>query len=258
LDTLVDIGVNSTATTETNSEVDSPVVLGQCTPNTEDKTSTGTPEEKEPEIELIQQLKFFKFRTPTRSSLTRKRAHIVRLQEGNVGIILAEYQDVFSDFDPRPHTHADLSKDFLRECQSRILKLQQDDYDLRLLIPTRQQDVKQEETIIKRVTQYFADRYVLMVQKHASQVKYALFWLFCGLLLMFISAISSEAVSEKTGVEYALISVMLDPAGWFLCWSGLDKCYESYKHSRTRVAKARKFAELNVTFLPYGPVEENE
>jgi hypothetical protein len=231
----------SVATTETGGSADNSVSGSE----NEDESSADSPH-----IELERSLQ--SFRTP--SAGRHKRAHAVRLSGANLGIVLAEYQDLFSDFDPRPWATADLSRDFIRECYSRIAKLAQDDYELRLLIPRSQQDVKQETTILKRVSQHFADRYVMLMQKTRVAFRFAILWCFVGLTLMFLSAMAYDSFAEYSGMQYHLVSVILDPAGWFLVWSGLDKIYESYK-SRNRVKKARKMTQLSISFLPYGSTE---
>ena len=40
-----------------------------------------------------------------------------KFREGNISIVLDSYDDLFSDFDPRPYRIRALSDDFLLECK---------------------------------------------------------------------------------------------------------------------------------------------
>ncbi|NYT12918.1 MAG: hypothetical protein GKC01_00225, partial [Candidatus Methanofastidiosa archaeon] len=59
------------------------------------------------------------------------------LREKNISLILDSYDDLFSDFDPRPYSVRGLSDDFLIECRRAVrgIKTESPVLELRLLVP---------------------------------------------------------------------------------------------------------------------------
>ena len=60
-----------------------------------------------------------------------------RFKEGNISLILDNYDDIFSDFDPRPYTVRALSDDFLNECRKAIIE-KGENIELRFLLSKKQ------------------------------------------------------------------------------------------------------------------------
>ena len=74
----------------------------------------------------------------------------VELREDNIGLILNSYEDIFSDFDPRPHNVRALSDDFLLECKKASVDMN-DELELRFLIPKHKRSANEEYEIRKRL-----------------------------------------------------------------------------------------------------------
>src|ERR1035437_3645551 len=68
-----------------------------------------------------------------------------------VSIWLDGYDDIFSDFDPRPYSERSLSDDFIAEAKKvsreKLLKIN----ELNLLIPDSKRNAEQESVIIKNL-----------------------------------------------------------------------------------------------------------
>ena len=73
------------------------------------------------------------------------------LKQGNISLILDGYEDLFSDFDPRPYSKRTLSDDFIFECKKAVRenKVEFHNLELRLLIPKYKRKTN-EEVIIRR------------------------------------------------------------------------------------------------------------
>ena len=84
----------------------------------------------------------------------------VTLREGNISLILNDYDDIFSDFDPRAYSERSLSDDFLYECKKAV-RDKDEEFELRLLVPKSKRNVYHEAKIRKRLKDYF--------QKHAIE-----------------------------------------------------------------------------------------
>ena len=67
------------------------------------------------------------------------------LAQGSISLLLDSYDDIFSDFDPRPFTHRAVSDDFLIEAKRAALD-KDGTLELRFLIP-RQHRKSDTETI---------------------------------------------------------------------------------------------------------------
>src|SRR3989339_815443 len=85
------------------------------------------------------------------------------IREGNISLILDNYEDIFSDFDPRPYSERSLSDDFLAESRKFAREKISGELELRMLIPKRLRDAAQEEIIRRRLLGHFA--------KHHRQVQ---------------------------------------------------------------------------------------
>src|SRR3989344_4144937 len=76
------------------------------------------------------------------------------LKERNISLILNDYNDIFSDFDPRPFASRALSDDFLVECK-KAARDKEGSIELRLLVPKKKRDQKSEYEIKKRLREHF-------------------------------------------------------------------------------------------------------
>jgi len=80
---------------------------------------------------------------------------------GAVSLWLDTYEDIFSDFDPRPYAHRALSEDFLAEARRAVLDRRDDVPELLFLVPTDARTLDDEAIIRRRLRDHFrrhADR----------------------------------------------------------------------------------------------------
>ena len=79
------------------------------------------------------------------------------LKQGNISLILDGYEDLFSDFDPRPYSKRTLSDDFILECKKAVRenKVELQNYELRLLVPKHKRKTN-DETIIRKIKGLFS------------------------------------------------------------------------------------------------------
>jgi hypothetical protein len=72
-----------------------------------------------------------------------------------ITIQLDVYDDIFSDFDPRPYQERELSEDFLKEIQRRYLEDNRGRFEIHFTIPSSERDTKEEALIKKRLREHF-------------------------------------------------------------------------------------------------------
>jgi len=144
---------------------------------------------------------------------------------------LAEYNDLFSDFDLRHYSHRTLSDDFLIELK-KASRDKEKKFSLQLLMPKSKRNVKDEGVIKKRLREHFKKHYeILRKEKNKVFWQGALFILF-GILLMSIASYFVYYKEQYNFFMISLLVVILEPGSWFLFWEGLNLLlFESKKQS---------------------------
>jgi len=168
------------------------------------------------------------------------------IREGNISLILDAYDDIFSDFDPRPYGERALSDDFLSEC-NKAARDMGEKFELRLMVPAKLRNLKEELKIRKRLKSHF--------QRHAEEKRKELFnirkegviWFLIGTLVMLASAF----FYGQTTFIFHLLEVMLVPAGWFLFWDGLEKVFIESKEKLPDYTFYKKMSGCQVYFISY-------
>lgn len=146
------------------------------------------------------------------------------VEENHITLILNSYNDLFSSFDPRPYIHRSLSDDFLIECKHASTD-KNPGFELRLLIPHSQRDLSDESKIKKRLKAHFFKHYLEKSQEQKSIKKEGVTWFILGSIL----ALAATLFIGKNDFLSHLLLVLLEPAGWFTLWSGLDKIFITSK-----------------------------
>ena len=171
------------------------------------------------------------------------------LRMSEISLWLDTYDDIFSDFDPRPYFERALSDDFLSESKKAAKEKSSGMIDLKFLIPADKRDPAQEAVIKKRLHDHFKKHYHLLSDEVKwLRVKGALIVL-AGVLAMmgatFIRAYESE------GFMYQFLFVLLEPTGWFITWFGLDQIFYVLNEKRPDFEFYEKMFKCDIHFTPY-------
>jgi hypothetical protein len=168
-------------------------------------------------------------------------------KEAKISLILDSYDDLFSDFDPRPYHERALSHDFLEECKRATRDTKDGSQtELSLAIPQYQRNIADETTIKKRLKEHFT--------KHAHEKKKAIrkrrkegaIWFFGGGL---ISLLAAKIGMIDNNLSH-LFLVIFEPAGWFTIWTGL----EMIANPKEKIPDSefyRKMERMNIIFKGY-------
>src|SRR3989339_1366411 len=144
------------------------------------------------------------------------------IREGNISLILDNYEDIFSDFDPRPYSERALSDDFLAECRRAVRdNIPQGGIELRLLVPENLRKAPEEAKIKKRLKDHFTKHYHEKTKQRKGEKQQGAIWFFLGSSLITASAM----LYDHEGLLFNFLVVMLEPGGWFSIWTGLDKLF---------------------------------
>src|SRR3989338_253090 len=80
---------------------------------------------------------------------------------------LDTYDDIFSDFDPRPYAKRELSEDFLKEIQRRYLEDNRGGFEVLFTLPSQVRDTAGEALIKKRLRAHFS----FMMKNESDSIK---------------------------------------------------------------------------------------
>jgi hypothetical protein len=168
------------------------------------------------------------------------------IKEGNISLILDGYDDIFSDFDPRPYSERALSDDFLSECK-KASRDKEEKLELRVMVPGNKRNYKDELKIRKRLKNHFQRHYVENQDEIKKMKREGANWFIVGVCLMLLSTF----LYGNQGFIYKLLEVMLVPAAWFMFWEGLDKIFISSREKEPDYEFYKKMAHCQIYFLSY-------
>lgn len=157
------------------------------------------------------------------------------------------YDDIFSDFDPRHFSLRNISDDFLYEVKK---VCGENDFiikEFKLLIPENERNLKTESIIIKRLHNYFIKNQHYFLGKKTTEIKKGFLFTFCGLLMMVGASIVSSLNYENI-LRHTLL-VIIEPAGWFFVWSGMDTLMNTSKKEKPELDFYNKISKSKIVFL---------
>lgn len=172
-----------------------------------------------------------------------------QLREGNIALILDGYDDIFSDFDPRPYGEKALSDDFLNECRKAARDKEEHGLELRLMVPRLKRDPATEETIKHRLKNHFQKHH----HEHEHEIRMIKLqgarWFGLGVVCMLIVAyISSITLAPFL---HNLLLIIFEPAGWFSFWVGLEQIFWGDKDEKAEHDFYAKMSHVEVEFFSY-------
>jgi len=172
-----------------------------------------------------------------------------KMRQGNVSLILNSYNDIFSDFDPRGYVQRALSDDFLQECRRTVRDKSpsEEKFELRLLVPKIKRNVNDEIKIKIRLKNHFLKHY-LEKKKEIKNLRYSgVAWFIIGVIFSLMAAF----IYPFEGFYFDVLFVMIEPAGWFTVWSGLDKIFLNPKDKMPDARFYKKMYGCHITFIDY-------
>ena len=169
-----------------------------------------------------------------------------RFKEGNISLILDNYDDIFSDFDPRPYTVRALSDDFLNECKKAIAD-KGNQIELRFLLPKKERNKDDEQGIKKRLRHHFQKHYF---EKHREIRKIrtnGILWFFLGAIIMS----AGTFLYKMQGFFFNFLFILAEPSGWFFFWEGLGKIFITSKTKLPDYIFYKKMSNAEIIFSDY-------
>ena len=183
---------------------------------------------------------------PVQSAQTTEISSDIR----EISIALDTYDDIFSDFDPRPYSERMLSSDLLFELNNRYVRNPSGRPEIRFIIPKQLRNEAEEKKIEKRLKDHFAVRAAELEKKIRESRRRALFFVAPGLSFLFLqSYLQFEfplSFISKVGVDFFLV------VGRFLIWAGMERFFFRAHEEEKEYERNEEFKKAKFLFLSLG------
>ena len=185
--------------------------------------------------------------THSRTNKIREKKEL--LSKAELSIWLDSYDDIYSDFDPRPYAERALSDDFLIEAKKMARERMSGTIDLKLLMPAQFRQKNTEEIIVKNLHTHF-HKFAKQLKEEMNRVRRrGVLLSSMGFLIMSITAYLVN-VSEKNILEN-ILQIVCEPAGWFLLWTGLDQIFSGLGKKKAELDFMSRMAHAEISFISF-------
>lgn len=171
------------------------------------------------------------------------------LRMSEIGLWLDTYDDIFSDFDPRPYSQRALSDDFLNEARKASRGKATGSIEIKFLIPKMQRSIPHEQTIKRRLREHFTRHFNSLNNDRKKTIREGTLFVAFGIVTMFITTLIMFEQDKSLLLNFLII--LLEPAGWFLFWEGLNQAIFSSRKIRPELDFYEKMTRCEITFNEY-------
>ncbi len=171
------------------------------------------------------------------------------LQKSEISLWLDHYDDIFSDFDPRPYSQRGISDDFLKEARKAVREVKPGVLELRFLVPGNHRRADHEAMIRKRLREHFKKHADLLHNEQKGMRRKGAIVSVMGFLLLIIAATIEHY--HKDSFLWSLVAIAMEPAGWFSIWMGLDYIISKSKEKVSEKEFYRNMAKAEIKFDAY-------
>ncbi len=187
-----------------------------------------------------------------REIFNEEKQELLHLSE--ISLIINEYNDIFSDFDPRPYSQRSLSDDFLSEAKKAAKVKTTGEVGLTFLVPENVRKTASEGVIKKRLHEYFKKHNELLrLEIRETQVKGIKLTLLGFGFLFVATYMRLEEFRHPLAVNNieVFFATILEPAGWFTCWTGLEQVFLRPRERKDDFEFYEKMARAKIEFISY-------
>lgn len=171
------------------------------------------------------------------------------LRMSEISLWIDDYDDIFSDFDPRPFAVRALSDDFLLEARKAVVAKPDGKPELKFLIPVDKRDITIENIIKRRLRDHFARHFSLEQKESRKILTRAVSMIVLGVVMM-IGAATLSFWKDEIFIWHVL-RIILEPGGWFTVWTGMDQIFYELRQNGPDLEFYKKMNEAEITFNSY-------
>lgn len=170
------------------------------------------------------------------------------LQLSEISIILDTYDDIFSDFDPRPYDVRSLSDDFLLEVR-KATRHKGSKVELKVMMPEALRKPEVEAIIKKRIKAHYRSTTDQIKKDILKMRQKGGLFVLVGVFILTIAVVLMSAVSE--GFLQTFLLFLLEPAGWFTIWNGFDYLFIQPSSRYDERDFYHKMSNSDISFISY-------
>lgn len=172
------------------------------------------------------------------------------LKMSEISLWLDSYDDIFSDFDSRPFSQRAVSDDFLSEARKASRDKVSGQFELKFIFDANKRNLHNEITIKKRLKEHFKKHFHILQKERGEVMKGGAIYTAVGIILMFIATFILFTYQNMSFIISFLV-VILEPAGWFLFWEGLNEVIFKSKKVKPELEFYDKMSKCEISFLSY-------
>lgn len=171
------------------------------------------------------------------------------LDLSSISLNVPGYNDLFSSFDPRPYSQRALSQDLLNELKRSIKELPSGQLQVTFILPREGREWEDEIIIKRRLRDHFKRHYLLSLEE-IKKLKFRGYGMaLLGVLFIFLSSLLYSI--EDSHFILKFLQILLEPAGWFTAWTGLEDVYYTGRQLKEDVDFYEKLSNAVVEFISY-------
>lgn len=172
------------------------------------------------------------------------------LHMSEINILVDGYDDIFSDFDPRPYSQRSLSIDFLEEARRASRDKSFDGIELEFLVPVAKRDENLEVVLRKRLHDHFKRHHALILKDINEVKREGTIKTVIGFIMMLFPFFV-DFISIHEGFVRQFLLLMFEPAGWFFFWTGLETLMSEWKKYKLDLEFYDKMSKGKIKFNSY-------
>ena len=170
------------------------------------------------------------------------------LDLSEVSLTLDTYDDIFSDFDPRVFSQRAISQDLLDELKRATREINEK-LHLTFIIPRDKRNWEEEETIKSRLRAHFKRHHALLVDEIRKIRRKGITMAVFGVIMIALAAFVSSL--ELSNFLWHFLIIILEPAGWFTAWTGLEDIYYTGREIKKDLVFYEKMSNAEIEFVSY-------
>ena len=174
-------------------------------------------------------------------------SHKATLEVAEAKFTIDGYEEIFSEFDPRPLSERGLASDFFFELERAIMSKPVEKIDFLMMIPEDKRDLKKEKIIRERLKDYFKRHYEIMKKEKKKIVNKGAAFVISGLILMLAATLLLYNFKDH-GILITFLIVLLEPGGWFLFWKGLELAFFDANEAVPNLKFYKRMSNANIRF----------
>ena len=168
-------------------------------------------------------------------------------ESSEVRFAIGKYEDIFSNFDPRPLPQRGFSDDFLSEAKRACL-VKEEHMNFIFMMPKAERSIKEEARIEDRLKKYFRKHLHILEKQKKKTIKKGFYFTAAGIILMFVATYLFFTFKDANFAA-SFFTILLEPGGWFLFWEGLNLVVFESKKSDENLDFHRKMANASIKFI---------